>query len=455
MSDKLPFFKIAVVGSGPSGFYAAEVLFESGVNLSIDVFERLPVPYGLVRSGVAPDHQKLKQVQEVFSQIATASEFNFVGNVGVGKDVSIDELREHYHAVIIACGAQTDRRIGVPGEDLPGSYTGTEFVGWYNGHTDYQDRQFDLSHETAVIIGQGNVAADVARILAKTIDELKETDITQCALEALAESRVRNIYIVGRRGPAQAKFTAKELRELGRLSNCQPVVSREELELNTSSKLELEQRKNREAKKNYDLFRQFSTGSSIKMPKRCIFSFQRSPIKIVGDHCVEKIVLRKNYLSGAPFEQSARNTGDIESLRVGIVFHCVGYRGLPLPSVPFDEKCGIIPNLKGRVYNDQGILFGLYTTGWIKRGANGVIGTNRADSVETVTAVLEDIRSKAQVEPKSGSAAIYPLLDSRGVRWVCDKEWELINRSEVSRGSLQGKPREKYTAVDQMIDLLD
>ena len=215
---------VAVVGSGPSGFYAVDALIKARVEFRVNMFERLPVPYGLVRSGVAPDHPKLKQAIKVYARLAEAEQFNYIGNVNAGTDISIDELREAHHAVILTCGAETDRRLGIPGEDLRGSYTATEFVGWYNGHPDYRDREFDLSHETAVIIGQGNVAADVSRILAKTVDELKHTDIAGHALGVLAESKVKNIYVIGRRGPAQAKFTSKELKEFGVLADCDPVI---------------------------------------------------------------------------------------------------------------------------------------------------------------------------------------------------------------------------------------
>jgi len=249
---------IAIVGSGPSGFYATEALIKSGINVKINMLERLPAPYGLVRHGVAPDHAKLKQAIQLYDKIAEAREFTYLGNVNVGRDITVDELRKTHHAIIFACGAETDRKLGVPGENLIGSHTATEFVGWYNGHPDYRDRTFDLSHEVAVIIGQGNVAADVSRILAKSIDELKHTDISAHALDVLAASKIRDIYVIGRRGPAQAKFTPKELREFGELAICDPVISPEDLALNQSSQRELEDKTNITSAKIYQLFKDFS-----------------------------------------------------------------------------------------------------------------------------------------------------------------------------------------------------
>ena len=286
---------VAVVGSGPSGFYAVDALIKSGLKVRINMFERLPVPYGLVRSGVAPDHPKLKRAIKVYAKIAEAEGYNYIGNVTAGTDISVEELRAIHHAVIFTCGAETDRRLGIPGEDLPGSYTATEFVGWYNGHPDYRERQFDLSHKTAVIIGQGNVAADVSRILAKTVDELKHTDIAGYALDALADSRIKNIYVIGRRGPAQAKFTSKELKEFGVLADCDPVVDGDELVLNPESETELADKTNAGSKKIYDLFCGF-VGHEATGNRRCIFTFLKSPKEITGNGRGRTTAHRKKYL---------------------------------------------------------------------------------------------------------------------------------------------------------------
>ena len=441
---------VAVVGSGPSGFYALDALIKAGIEFRVNMLERLPVPYGLVRSGVAPDHPKLKQAIKVYARLAEAEHFNYIGNVTVGTDISVDELRATHHAVILTCGAETDRRLGIPGEDLPGSYTATEFVGWYNGHPDYRDREFDLSHETAVIIGQGNVAADVSRILAKTVDELQHTDIAQHALDALAESKIRNIYVIGRRGPAQAKFTSKELKEFGVLADCDPVIDRGELALNPESEAELENTGN---KKIYDLFCGFAEREPTS-GRRCIFTFLKSPRELIGDGRVERLLIERNALAGEAFRQSARGSGETFTLDAGIVFRSIGYHGIPMPGVPFDESRGVFSNDKGRIEKDGSVEHGMYTAGWIKRGPTGIIGTNRADSVETVGLMLEDIEKLDTGENKSGAAGCYKVLDERGIRHISFSDWKKIDTAEIARGETAGKPREKYTSVSEMLSLL-
>ena len=347
--------RVAIVGAGPSGFYASEALIRSDLHVEIDLIERLPAPYGLVRSGVAPDHPKLKQAIKVYDKIASEnSELNYIGNVTVGKDITVDELKDSHHAVIFTCGAETDRRLGVPGEDLLGSYTATEFVAWYNGHPDYRDRQFDLSHETAVIIGQGNVAADVSRILSKTVDELKETDISQHALDTLADSKIKNVYVIGRRGPAQAKFTSKELKEFGELVDSDPIVDPKELVLNEASEAELAEKTNAGSKKIYDLFVNYSEREPTGKSRKCYFQFLRSPVELQGDGSLERVIIEHNQLSGDAFKQSARGTGELYELETGILFRSIGYRGVEMPGVPFHESWGVFPNQDGRITeNDE------------------------------------------------------------------------------------------------------
>jgi len=380
---------VAIVGSGPSGFYAAEALFKSDIIAKTDLYERLPSPFGLVRSGVAPDHQKLKQAIKLYEKIAENENFQLIANVNIGTDISIEQLKEAYHAVIITCGAETDRKLNLSGENLDGCYTATEFVGWYNGHPDYRDREFDLSGETAVIVGQGNVAADVARILSKTIDELKYTDIAQHALDVLAESRIKTIKVIGRRGPAQAKFTPKELREFGELDNCLPFINKQDLVLNPESKTELANKSNIGNKKIYDLFCDFARNQSVDdKSRRCEFHFLLSPIALVGNTRLETIKFEKNELFGDAFNQSARGTGEILEIETGILFSSIGYRGVPMQGVPFNHDWGTIENNAGRVTNNGQLVTQLYTAGWIKRGPSGIIGTNRACSVETVNNLL-------------------------------------------------------------------
>ncbi len=446
--------QVAIVGSGPSGFYAAEALLKSALTVNITLLERLPTPYGLVRSGVAPDHPKLKQVIKVYARIAEASQFNYLGNVTVGRDISITELQQTHHAVILSCGAETDRRLEIPGEDLPGSHTATEFVGWYNGHPDYRDRQFDLSHETAVIIGQGNVAADVSRILSKTIDELKHTDIAQHALDALAMSKIKQVYVIGRRGPAQAKFTSKELKEFGELAMCDPVVATEDLQLNPESKAELAEKTNAGSRKVVDLFKQFSERRTTKA-RQCRFTFLNSPVAITGNGRVQRIVLESNRLAGEPFSQKAHGTGARYEIETGLVFRSIGYQGRAMPGVPFDESSGVFANQMGRIHAADGLMPGLYTAGWIKRGATGIIGTNRADSVETVGCLLDDIDRLDTGEAKTGAEGCYTILTERNIRYVSFEDWKKIDASEIERGQAAGKPREKYTDISAMLALLD
>lgn len=446
---------VAVVGSGPSGFYATEALIKSDISVKIDMYERLPCPYGLVRSGVAPDHPKLKQAIQLYDKIAEAPEFNLVANVKVGSDLGVDELRNAYHAIIFTCGAETDRKLGIPGEDLPGSHTATEFVGWYNGHPDYRDHVFDLSHEVAVIIGQGNVAADVSRILSKTVDELKHTDIAQHALDALAESKIREIYVIGRRGPAQAKFTPKELREFGELADCDVVVDPAELELNPTSQQELEEKTNIGSKKIYDQFAEYAARKLSGKTRRCFFQFLRSPVELLGNTRIEKVRLEKNRLSGEAFKQSARGSGETYEMDAGILFRSIGYRGIPIPGVPFHDSWGVFPNEDGRITENGEIIPRLYTAGWIKRGPTGIIGTNRADSVATVASLLADIGKLDNSETRQRVKAIYPILDDRGIRYINYDEWRKIDAAEIERGQPKQKPREKFTYVNEMLAVLD
>lgn len=443
--------RVAIVGSGPSGFYAAEALFRSGSFVYVSMLERLPAPYGLVRNGVAPDHPKLKEAILVYDKIARTPNFNFFGNVTIGGDVSVDELRSTHHAVIFACGAERDRRLGIPGEDLSGSHTATEFVGWYNGHPDYRDHTFDLSHEVAVIVGQGNVAADVCRILAKPVNELRHTDIAEHALDILAGSKVREIHVVGRRGPAQAKFTSKELRELGDLTDCDPVVAPEDLILNPESTAELADKNNTNNAKNLEILRSFAARSNASKHRRIFFHFLRTPVALAGDRRLERVVLARNHLEGGPFHQVARETSEILELQCGLLFRSIGYRGIPIPDVPFDERRGIFPNRDGRLLNgSDSVSVGLYATGWIKRGPTGIIGTNRADSVATVKALIEDLPILPAGE-KRGVDALHSLLTQRGTKYVSYGDWLKIDAAEVGRGVLTGKPREKFTRIQEML----
>ncbi len=445
--------RVAIVGSGPAGFYAAEALIKSERAVLVDMFERLASPFGLVRSGVAPDHPKLKEAIHVYQRIAEMPEFQFLGNVTIGRDLSVKELMNSYHAVLFSCGAQSDRMMGIPGEDLPGSHAATEFVGWYNGHPDYCDLTFDLSHEAAVVIGQGNVAVDVCRILAKTVDELRHTDITAHALEVLAGSKIRDIYVIGRRGPAQAKFTHPELRELGELADCDPIVDPRDLELNPASVEELADRSHRANLKTYDVLKTFAARPPPTRRRRCHIEFLKSPIGLKGDSKLERVVLMRNRLVGEPSRQAAEATGEVEELACGVLFRSIGYRGVAIPEVPFDHVRGIIPNQDGRVTHDGKIVPGLYVSGWIKRGPTGIIGTNREDSVFTVKSILADLPN-FEAGTRPSPKRLKGLLESRGVRVISYADWQKIDGAEIQRGESAAKPREKFTRLKEMFDVL-
>lgn len=445
--------RVAIVGSGPSGFYAADALLRADVHVVIDIFDRLATPYGLVRHGVAPDHQKIKNVIKVYEGIASQSNVSFYGNITIGRDVTIDELREYYDAVILAVGAETDRRLGIPGEDLPGSHTATEFVAWYNGHPDYFDREFDLSAESAVVIGQGNVAVDVCRILSKTVEELKETDIAQHALDALSKSNIKNVYMVGRRGPVQAKFTLLEIKEMGRLEDCDPIVVAEDLEYDDASRAELEDPGNKSQQKVVSVLEEFGKRAPEGKTRKLHILFRRSPKEIRGTERVESIVLERNTLQGEPFKIRAVGTGETEEIPCGLVFRSVGYRGIAVPGVPFDENAGVIPNADGRVKDGDAPVPGLYVVGWIKRGPSGVIGTNKPDSQATVASLLEDART-LQPCPNRKTETLLNTLHERGVRVITFGDWKRVDAHEIERGQAVGKPREKLTSVQSILDLL-
>lgn len=445
--------RVAIIGSGPSGFYAAEALLTSGQAVKVDMYDRLPAPFGLVRYGVAPDHPKIKNVIKVFERIAENPNFWFFGNVNVGEHIGIDELKVYYDAIIFACGAQTDRALGIPGEDLLGSYTATEFVAWYNGHPDYKNRKFDLSRKVAVVIGQGNVAMDVSRILCKAVDELKHTDIAQHALEALAESKVREVHLVGRRGPAQAAFTPPEIKEFGELADCDIMVNPEDLKLNPESQIELDDPSDPKRKKNFEILKGYSEKPPAGKSKKFVVHFFKGPRELKGSGHVERLVLEKNRLSGAAGKQKAEGTGELEEMDCGILFRSVGYRGVPVPRVPFDENRGTFPNQSGRITKEGAHFVPFYATGWIKRGPSGVIGTNKPDSVETVQNFLQDV-PKLKACPKRSSEEIVRLLKGRKVKVVNFGDWKKIDTAEIERGKPFGKPREKFVTIEEMIGLL-
>jgi ferredoxin--NADP+ reductase len=451
--------RVAIIGAGPAAFYAADALLQNGATtVSVDMFDRKLTPFGLVRDGVAPDHQKIKSVTRIYDKIASLPNYRFFGNVHFGNDICHDDIRAYYDAVIYAVGAQSDRRMGVPGEDLHGSYPATIFVGWYNGHPDYPELEFDLSQENVAIIGQGNVAIDVARILAKTPEELATTDIADHALEKLRQSKVKNIYVIGRRGPAQAAFTNPEIKELGELDGAELVVDPAELELDPLSQAALPGDKT--AVRNLETLRRHAHPPTGDKPRRIYVRFLLSPAELLGeDGRVVAIKLQRNRLEDdGRGGVRAVGTGEYETLPAGLVFRSIGYKGVALPGVPHDERSGTIPNERGRVLDPAtgGPLAGEYVVGWAKRGPSGIIGTNKPDSVETVKMLLEDAPNLARADDeRAAPEAIEALLRARCPRFVSYGDWGLLDKIETRKGMQQGRPRVKFTNVGHMLDAIE
>jgi len=442
---------VAVVGSGPAAFYAAgHLLASEDPPAEVDMIERLPTPWGLVRLGVAPDHPNLKTVSRAFEKIAQRPGFRFLGNVEVGKDVMHDELMRSYDAVVYAVGSQTDRRLGIPGEDLPGSWAATEFVAWYNGHPDFQNLSFDLSSERALVVGNGNVALDVARMLALTRGELDPTDATDPAIEAIVESGIREIVVLGRRGPVQAAWTPTELQEMGELAGADIVADPTELELDPASEAELAAASNI-VQRNFEILRKFATHEPSGKPRAVRLRFRVSPVAILGDERVEAVEIVRNRLEpDASGRVRAVPTDEREAIPCGIVFRSVGYHGVPLPGVPFDEAGGTMPNEGGRVLDgSEDPIPGLYCAGWIKRGPTGVIGTNKKDATETVELLFEDAR--AGVLPARSDGNLEAVLAERGVEFVTYAGWEAIDAVERARGADRGRPRVKLCSWDELL----
>jgi ferredoxin/flavodoxin---NADP+ reductase len=449
MSAERP-LRVAVVGSGPAAFYAAGHLLAN--DAEVDMIERLPTPWGLVRLGVAPDHPKLKAVSRAFEKIAQRPGFRFFGNVEVGRDVEHADLAGIYDAVVYAVGAQTDRRLAIPGEELEGSWSATEFVAWYNGHPDFQDLEFDLSGGRAVVIGNGNVALDVGRMLALTAEELAPTDTTDEAIEAIVGSGIHEIVLLGRRGPAQAAFTPPELQELGELAGADVAVDPADLELDAASRDALEHDRER-ARRNVEILRDFAARVPQGKPKTVRLRFLTSPVAILGRGRVEAVEVVRNELVADARGIRAVPTEEREVIPCGIVFRSVGYRGVALPGIPFDEERGTIPNEGGRVLGADGAhVPGLYCAGWIKRGPTGVIGTNKKDATETVDLLLEDAQSGALPRiADPGTEALQRLLLDRGAAFVEYAGWEAIDLSERTAGEPHGRPRIKLARWHELL----
>jgi ferredoxin--NADP+ reductase len=447
--------RVAIVGSGPAGFYAAGHLLKCKSHpdlcVQVDMFDRLPTPWGLVRAGVAPDHPNIKAVSRVYEKTAEHPEFRFYGNVELGRDLSHDELTDRYHAVIYAVGAQTDRRMGIPGEDLPGSWAATEFVAWYNGHPDYRDLEFDLSAERAIVVGNGNVATDVARMLALTRDELATTDVADHALEVLAESNVREIVVLGRRGPAQAAFTNPELLELGEMTDADVFVDPGDVQLDPLSQDFIESdAAHTTQKKNVDILSGYAAREPLGKRRRIVLRFLVSPVEILGTERVEGIRFVHNELVEA--DDGAirpRATEIAEELDCGLVFRSIGYRGTRIPGVPFDEERCVIPHEGGRIEGRTGE----YAVGWIKRGPTGIIGTNKRDAQETVNTLLADLDAGDLGSPSDPDRdSIDALIAERQPDAVSYAGWQEVDRVEREAGEPHGRPRVKLCTFEELLE---
>lgn len=460
MSEDSTPIRVAVIGSGPAGFYSAGHLLKEDERIEVDMYERLPTPWGLVRSGVAPDHPKIKSVTRVFDKTAAHPRFRYFGNVTFGEHVSREELLAHYHAVVYATGSPSDRPLGIAGEELPGSHAATEFVGWYNGHPDHTDLEVDLLRsERAVVIGNGNVAIDVARMLVLAPEELAPTDTADHALEVLAASNVREVLVVGRRGPAQAAFTNPELLELGELADADVIVDGEELD-RALAVHDAAAEEDVTSRRNVEILRSYAEREPKGHHKRIVLRFLLSPVELTGGEGghLERVEMACNELVDNDGRISARATEERESIPAGLVFRAIGYRGIPLPGVPFDDRAAVIPNVAGRVIDPASgrPLPGEYVVGWIKRGPSGVIGTNKKDAQETVDALLADLSGHGEPgtahRPEQPDAeAAEELVRSRQPDVVTYSGWEAIDRHERGRGEPAGRPRVKLTRIEEML----
>ncbi len=448
-------WRVAVVGAGPSAFYAAEALFKSlGEGVQVDLFDRLPVPYGLVRGGVAPDHQNIKGVVKVYEKIAANPGFRFFGNVMLGRDVQVADLAAHYHQIVYAFGCESDQKLSVPGEDLAGVHAATDFVGWYNGHPDHRHHRFDLARaRRAAIVGNGNVAMDVARILLSGVDRLAATDIADHALDVLRTNGVREVVLLGRRGPAQAAFSPKEIEEIGELPDTDVVVTPAEAQLDELSARWLEESAPRSAQRNVKYVQERAAhGEGSQTRKlRCRFLVAPTELRGEGGRVTGARLQRMRLVAAADGTPRPEPIDEFEDLAVDLVFKAIGYKGVPVPGVPHEPKKGIVPNRDGRVLDrpDGAVLPGHYAVGWCKRGPTGLIGTNSPDSKATVEAMLADRTTGSHLRPTGGDIAAW--LAQRAVDCVTWADWQRLDAHELSAGRDVGKLRQKLTSNEAML----
>jgi len=449
--------RVAIVGSGPSGLYAAEALLSSTAPIcSCDVFDRMPAPFGLVRCGVAPDHQNIKKVIAAYEKTINRAAFRFFGGVKLGQHLTVDDLRACYDAIIYAVGCESDTKLGIPGEDLPGVHSATEFVGWYNGHPDHVNNKFNLGVEAALVAGVGNVSMDVSRILARTADELAVYDMPAYAIETLRRDlKVKTIHVVGRRGPEQANFSPKEIKELGHLENADLVLKQENIHLPEA--LPEIGKADVEVVQNLQYLAQKMKEPLAGKPRQIVLHFLLSPLEFQAgpDGRLARVKMERNALvKDAQGNVKARGTGEIMYIDAGLVFKAVGYRGKPVPGVPFDERKGHIPNDAGRVLKDAKdtqTVPGQYVVGWAKRGPSGLIGTNKGDSIATVQALLADFKAGTlPVTTLADPNAVQSILSDRKVAYVSYADWKRIDAAEIARGKSANKIREKFLSIEEM-----
>ncbi|MCW5849911.1 MAG: FAD-dependent oxidoreductase [Anaerolineae bacterium] len=450
--------RVAIIGAGPAGFYAAEALLkQKDLVCQIDFFEHLPTPFGLVRDGVAPDHQTIKAVTRVYDRILDNPAVRYFGNVTFGTDILHDDLKPLYDQIVYAVGAHADRRMNIPGEDLAGSLPATAFVAWYNGHPEYRDLAIDLSMERVVVVGIGNVAVDVARILVRSTDELAKTDIADYALAALRQSRVREVIMLGRRGPVQAAFTPAEVKELGELEDVDFIIDPADLELDPHSQAEMAA--DRVATRNVELLRQYADRPLSGAPRRLCLRFLVSPVEIMGqDGRMTAVRIERNKLVLDNWGGlRAKGTGQYDTLQAGMVLRSVGYRSVPLLGVPFDDANYTIMNVAGRVASvaDCDPVAGEYCVGWVKRGPSGIIGTNKPDAVATVQAMMEDLATLPGISDENRDPAkIQALLRERRPDYVSLADWKTLDRYEIEQGAKEGRPRLKVTTLPEMLKVM-
>lgn len=448
-------WRVAVVGSGPAAFYTAEALFKAAPEtVAVDLFDRLPVPFGLVRGGVAPDHQNIKGVVKVYNKIAACPGFRFVGNVRVGRDVTVAELAAHYHQIVYAFGCESDTKLGVPGEDLAGVHAATDFVGWYNGHPDHRQHRFDLGRARRVaLVGNGNVAMDVARILLASPDELAKTDIAEHALAVLRQNQVKEVVLLGRRGPAQAAFSPKEIEEIAELPDVDVVVTAADAHVDAMSAAWLEKEGARSQQRNVEFLRERAGHGDGSRPKKLRCRFLVGPTELHGHdgRLTGMRIQHMELVADADGTPRPKAKGSFEDLSVDLLFKAIGYRGIPCPGVPFDEKKGIVPNVEGRVVETVGgpVRVGHYAAGWCKRGPTGLIGTNSLDAKATVESMKTDRAAGRTLQP--AQADLLPGLQARGVDAVSWADWQRLDAWELQQGQARGKLRHKLVAIDEMM----